>query len=170
MVLCLTSSVSSTESRVRLVSYESDSSNCGTVKSYLEKRGITPSTVPQENEPYYEKVKQELQSKFEDAEVVPGTLQYHAFIPTPDRKLQCEKFSSSVESDLFPKEKRSRIAQPEVRKGKPLRESSAKPIIETRRKTAKSSVAKSAPKNRKKPQNKLKTLKRLQGQNIKKKK
>ncbi|KAJ8672120.1 hypothetical protein QAD02_003379 [Eretmocerus hayati] len=96
-----------------------------------------------------EEVKQELQSRFEDAEVVHGTLQYHAFIPTPDRKLQCKKFSSFVKLDLFTKEKKSRIAQAKVRKGKPLEKSSARP--KTRRKTAKSSVAKSAPRNLKKP-------------------
>ncbi|KAJ8665953.1 hypothetical protein QAD02_007615 [Eretmocerus hayati] len=118
---------------------------------------------------YYERVKQGLQSRFEDAEVVPGTLQYHAFISTPDRKLQCKKFSPSVKSDLSPKGKRSRIAQPKVPTGKPLRKSSAKPITETQRKTAKGSVAETAPKNRKKPRNELKTSKRLQGQNIKKK-
>ncbi|KAJ8685193.1 hypothetical protein QAD02_020986 [Eretmocerus hayati] len=109
----------------------------------------------------YEKVKQELHSKFEGAEAVPGT---------PDRKRQCKKFPSSVKSDLFSKEKKSRIAQAKVPKGKPLRESSAKPITDTRRKTAKSSVAKSAPRNREKTQNKLITLKRLQGQNINKEK
>ncbi|KAJ8672125.1 hypothetical protein QAD02_003384 [Eretmocerus hayati] len=50
---------------------------------------------------------------------------YHAHIPTLDRKLQCMKSSSSVESDLFPKEKKSRIAQAKVRKGEPSRKSSA---------------------------------------------
>ena len=37
-------------------------------------------------------------SRFDAAVTIGGTLQYHAFIPTEDRKLQLKKFSIATES------------------------------------------------------------------------
>ena len=44
-----------------------------------------------------------LKGRFDQAVKIPGTLQYHAFIYTQDRKLLMKKFSSSEKYDIFPK-------------------------------------------------------------------
>ena len=44
-----------------------------------------------------------LKGRFDQAVTIPGTLQYHAFIFTQDRKLLMKKFSSSEKYDIFPK-------------------------------------------------------------------
>lgn len=41
--------------------------------------------------------------RFDNAVTIKGTMQYHAFIPTEDRRFQLKKYSSSAESDYFPK-------------------------------------------------------------------
>ena len=42
-----------------------------------------------------------LKARFEKAVTIPGTLQYHAFIPTQDGKLQLKKFSFSEKWEIF---------------------------------------------------------------------
>ena len=44
-----------------------------------------------------------LKGRFDQAVTIPGTLQYHAFISTQDRKFLMKKFSSSEKYKTFPK-------------------------------------------------------------------
>ena len=46
-----------------------------------------------------------LKSRFYAAVTIGGTLQYHAFILTQDRRLQLKKFSIATELGYFPKDK-----------------------------------------------------------------
>ena len=62
---------------------------------------------------------------FDKAVTIPGTLQYHAFIPTQDEKLQLKKFSSSEQHDVFSTRK----------KHKPQKRPSKKTTVETIAKT-----------------------------------
>ncbi|KAJ8678008.1 hypothetical protein QAD02_013795 [Eretmocerus hayati] len=57
----------------------------------------------------YELVREELQLRFETAQTIPGTLQFHAFMPTADVKLEAKKFPLSPDSEFSPKGRKSKL-------------------------------------------------------------
>lgn len=44
-----------------------------------------------------------LKSRFDNAVTIPGTLDYHSFVPQKDNSMQLKKFSSATETYYFPK-------------------------------------------------------------------
>lgn len=60
---------------------------------------------------------QNLKRRFDDAQTVPGTLQYHSFAVTEDNKLQLKKFSTALECDYFTKKTKkipARVSQQKI--------------------------------------------------------
>ncbi|KAJ8678018.1 hypothetical protein QAD02_013805 [Eretmocerus hayati] len=95
----------------------------------------------------YEQVKDELKTRFDmNTDPIPGTLQYHAFIPTSDGLLMFKKYSFASEYNIFPEKERAPKEASQITK---RRETPAKKNSQTKPKTVK------------RPQIKQKPVKRL---------
>ncbi|KAL7298729.1 hypothetical protein TKK_0008483 [Trichogramma kaykai] len=69
----------------------------------------------------YDQTSLELQPRFETSKAIPGTLQYHAFIPTNDNSLILKKIRSSTTYDIFPKVKKEKLDSDKNKTVKPQR-------------------------------------------------
>uniref|UniRef100_A0ABD2WEA9 Uncharacterized protein n=1 Tax=Trichogramma kaykai TaxID=54128 RepID=A0ABD2WEA9_9HYME len=94
----------------------------------------------------YDQTSLELQPRFETSKEIPGTLQYHAFIPTNDNSLILKKISSSTTYDIFPKVKKEKLNSDKNKTVKPQRSVSSN----KKRQSSKDSVKGKPKKSRRK--------------------